>query len=113
MLFSVLFSITDIGNKKGRIEEHKEEGQSGVTPSPESTSAANPIQEQANLVEVQINPIEVEDDLAEVEANTGASPSSPSAYSEQCDLINHIPHVSECELVFFLANNRQNNGDVF
>jgi hypothetical protein len=95
------------GNKRGRVDEHehKEEGQSGVTPSSESISA-NPIQEQANLVELQTNPEEVED-------NAGTSLSSDSAYIEQCDLINHIPQVSEYDLVFFLANTRQNNGNVF
>jgi len=95
------------GNKRGRVDEHKhkEEGQSGVTPSSESI-LANPIQEQANLVELQTNPVEVED-------NAGTSLSSDSAYIEQCDLINHIPRVSLYDLTFFLANTRQNNRDVF
>jgi hypothetical protein len=77
------------------VDEHKDEGQSGV----------NPIQEQANVFEVQTNVVEVEDNPTEVEANAGAFSSSPSAYTEQCDLINHIPHVSECELAFLLGNN--------
>ena len=77
------------------MDEHKNEGQSGI----------NPVQEQSNVAEVQTNVVEVEDNPIEVEVNAGEFSSSSSAYTEQCDLINHIPHVSECELAFLLGNN--------
>jgi hypothetical protein len=64
------------------VEEHKEEGQSIV-------------QEQPNLIELQ-------NDLVEIEDNIGEYSSPPSAYTKQCDMINHIPQVSKYEHVFFM-----------
>ena len=83
IVLSIVFNISLLaGNKKGRVEEHKERGQSTI-------------QEQANLIELQTNLVEVED-------NIGEYSSPPSAYTEQCDLINHISLVSKYEHAFFM-----------
>ena len=46
-------------NKKGKVDEHKDEGQSSV----------NTIQEQENVAEVQTNVVEVEDNIGEYSKN--------------------------------------------